>query len=149
MNGMLIFYAALQKPSYLINFARKFWEQLKVSITFQSSLLRDSSGRRARFNSTWPTSRSISKNRSHERERERFISYYIRCRFLWEDPLVTLQTRIWTIAGGKKEFYWQESRYITFRGNSRLLERVSYNAKRRAPVIYSFQRWIFRLAIRI
>jgi len=124
---MLIFHAALQKSSYLINFARR---QLKVSIT-SWSLFRDPSGRRARFNSTRPTSRSISKNRSHGGER--FISYYIRCRFLWDDPLVTLQARIWTIADGKKEFYWQESRYITFRSNTRLLERVSYNAKRQRP----------------
>lgn len=45
---------------------------------------------------------------------------------------------------GKKEFYWQEPRYITFRGNSRLLERVSYNAKRQWPVIYGGRRRIFR-----
>lgn len=122
--------------------------ELKVSIL--ESLFRDSSAWLARFNS------ARSLRRPHDlfpridhaatKDLSLTISVY---RFLWEDPLVTLQTRIWTIANGKKEFYWQESRYITFRGNSRLLERVSYNAKRWRSVIYGFYRWIFRLAVRI
>lgn len=137
-NDMLIAYAALQKPSCLMNLARDARCEIEAVRSSRSHLriLFSRPFRTTRFNSTRSTSRSISKNRSHGGER--FISYYIRCRFLWKDPLVTLQPRIWTIADGKKEFYWQESRYITFRGNSRLLERVSYNAKRRGPVIYGF-----------
>lgn len=121
---------------------------LKVSIISAGSHFRDFSTRRELFNLTCSLGglHDLFPGIDHARTKDLSLTISAR-RFLRLDRFVTLRTRTWTIVGGKKEFYWQESRYITFRGNSRLLERVSYNTKRWRIVIYGFYRRFFRLTV--
>lgn len=148
---MLIIYAALQKPSYLISCESFRWRQAVKSFdhVLESLFPRDPSGRRAQFNSARPTSRSISKNRSHSAA-VRDLSLTISGAGFYGRTLSSRCRLVYGLSQTAKRNFIGRSRGILRFEAIRDYWNVSHIMRNAGgPVIYGFWRWIFRLAIRI